>query len=441
MFLFPESSSSKEQQKSSCPKVYKIGLYKSKETQCQECPDPWETEENTCDNLEKISFSLTVSTETSSSEIIPIEIDKGRKKGLFSSNPESRAVLKQLRNKMEQKCPEEPWEINIYDNLPKESSDKPVFVPEFLGGLMSRSREDLEKVIPLIRRSVQQRTSISTSKRRKSITKQHLSAQTANVITEPEELITKKEVISNTVNGTFVNKTSHDEINVNPLTDLNSIYEREQMKNVPCYDEHITKSAQVDDGSSNNLRQEDNLISRTVNSINDKNSENNIYDSPTVNNTKPTVMSVHVHGDFLSFAEVNKFINALEVTQNGRYKDEANLFCETTYQKIPSNSNSTERDINQSITSNNNFFDISTSHIVTSKSLSKGEVKCKCSVSSGELHICKDNDIESQKKTNVLSQKIQRKHSFKRTYFKNWITYYVKNDPDLNDSSKNGSNK
>lgn len=402
--------------------MYKIGLYKSKGTQYKECSQLWTTKESGSDNLEKISFSLTVSSETLKSEMESIEVTKEEKKVFLPSNLESQAMMKQLRNKMEQKCPEESWEVSIYDNLSIKSSKAGVNVPEFIGGLMTRSCEQLEKVIPLIRKSVHKRSSVLPSYRKKSETEREETDQIKKIFAEEENAINKEDIINSPTNDTSPRRISQEQINIYSTTDYKA--ERVQLKKVNNKSEKI-------------LSQNDKIITKTK----VKNEEKNRYDS--TENKKPTVSSVHVHGDFLPLTKADKFLNVLEVSHNGRYVDEANLFCDTVHQRRFPYYTVTDKNIKEYLTEKMNLLDLSTSDIFTLKSLSKGDVKCKCSGSSGELHICKcENYIKSeQRRSKILPKKRKKTALKKRTYFNNWITYFVRNDQDLNDSSWNSSYK
>lgn len=116
--------------------------------------------------------------------------------------------------------------------------------------------------------------------------------------------------------------------------------------------------------------------------------------------------------------------NYLKLHLNGRYEDEAELFCPPSYPKyedIP-----TER--KQAYTA--------TIHTdTTTESSSEGEIKCHCSTSIGEIHLCRyARNIKARAqylkkhpekflryemgdpKVNVIGKKV---------YNSNWISYYV----------------
>ncbi|KAL1510046.1 hypothetical protein ABEB36_004702 [Hypothenemus hampei] len=140
----------------------------------------------------------------------------------------------------------------------------------------------------------------------------------------------------------------------------------------------------------------------------------------------------------------------LELSNNGRYKDEEDLFVQLPHTLIrePEPTNDIEVTLDKFKTIpkqqlKNYSQDMSHSDTVTSSnSVSEGEILCTHSVSNGEIHIChpqrplvrniltrKNNPQTFQSHSLVFKKfdlndpnlKIERK----RNYFNNWITYYV----------------
>lgn len=118
--------------------------------------------------------------------------------------------------------------------------------------------------------------------------------------------------------------------------------------------------------------------------------------------------------------------NYLKVDENGRYIDEANNFCAPCfpkYEDIPAHRK-------QKYVSH-----LHTNTSESSESLSEGEIKCRCSVSIGEIHRCKHANHNKKRaeyfkrhpeklirretgnpSSQILSQKV---------YYSNWVAYYV----------------
>lgn len=117
----------------------------------------------------------------------------------------------------------------------------------------------------------------------------------------------------------------------------------------------------------------------------------------------------------------------LRVHPNGRYEDEANYFCQLCHPNREDNQQRTR-------TVNPQQLHTDTSD-ASSETLSDGEVKCKCSVSVGEIHTCRyvkniRASVEYFKKhpeqlirheLRDPDLQIQRQ----RMYYSNWIAYYV----------------
>ncbi|XP_076252743.1 uncharacterized protein LOC143191481 isoform X3 [Rhynchophorus ferrugineus] len=171
---------------------------------------------------------------------------------------------------------------------------------------------------------------------------------------------------------------------------------------------------------------------------------------------------------------VNTFIKGLTlVTTNstndpnaGRYKDEANLFA-PNISLIPKRNH---RTVLSGISGNKHLDnprsklltlpkqlpryspDTSNSFSDTITTLSDGEIRCKHSISNGEVHLCntKYSSNGGRPKRNVLSRTYDfyeraRKHfefsdkkiivEERRNHFNNWVTYYIKAQERINDSS------
>lgn len=495
-FLFvldelPQTSQPVEEKVKS-PKVYNIGLYETKETQ-YETPSKSSTPKyEFSDSYEKISFSLTISSDSTDVESKSNLISKSElsmKKKSYVSKPENQAVLKQLRDKMEQKYPEKNKEYNIYEHLPAKTDDD-LNVPDFIGGLMEHHTETLQKVIPMIRQSVRRGTSftamgtvesklktpqesITTKKQFEHDSKAELRIPPEGTELKLETTLDQKQfeakqssaaaLSSGSATKTPKGTTSEQKRSVPSRTLFEPLKQRlEKQKNIakPTYstskDEHIRKQAEIimaqklDSEQSGMVVTEDPLAQPETHSfekkfVNDiaKTASNivNQEDSLSEDSSKQkfTVLSVHIHGDSPPLGVPPKYINALKVAKNGRYKDEAHLFCENYFQNIPCYSS---REKMKKNSFKENFLESSNSETITSKMLSKGEVNCHCSVSSGELHICKENNVVEKKQKNVITSRKKKPSVYsKRTYFNNWITYYVKNEPVINDSSWSSSNK
>ncbi|XP_030745559.1 uncharacterized protein LOC115874530 [Sitophilus oryzae] len=158
----------------------------------------------------------------------------------------------------------------------------------------------------------------------------------------------------------------------------------------------------------------------------------------------------------------------LQLAKNGRYKDEENLFAPTiSLLPTPSQQTYTKHDTHSirdkeiqrlrllAIARNRlrRFSpDTSNSDTITTNSLSEGEIRCKHSVSNGELHLCNTRPIKSVRlKRNILTNKYDLLSSRKwrhfdfcdptvtieerRNHFNNWVTYYIKQQERINDSS------
>ncbi|KAH1027107.1 hypothetical protein HUJ05_000675 [Dendroctonus ponderosae] len=147
----------------------------------------------------------------------------------------------------------------------------------------------------------------------------------------------------------------------------------------------------------------------------------------------------------------------LELGKNGRYRDEENLFAQVPHPKIvkpvkelkiPQRDQEIARPRPRHQL--HRFLpDTSNSETVTSNSLSEGEVRCKHSVSNGEIHPCRSRWPPRRQRTILTKRNFplplthHEAHNRgtlgkfnlddpklaieqRRNYFNNWVTYYVK---------------
>lgn len=149
------------------------------------------------------------------------------------------------------------------------------------------------------------------------------------------------------------------------------------------------------------------------------------------------VLPVQISGNFISRDQ--DFCNPLAQGENGRYKDEENLFREIEklrhkrkrleFFMKPRNKHTHPNPINSDTMS-------------TDKSISEGEVKCHCCISLGEVHRCRFQkhafDRSPRRSFELDGFKTVRQ---KRTYFNNCITYYVNDtSSSINNTSISTSN-
>lgn len=402
------------------------------------------------------------------------------KKKSYVTKPENQAVLKQLREKMEQKCPEKSREFNIYEHLPSQvPADSGLDVPDFISNLMDHKADTLQRVIPLIRQSVKRGTSISALGGVESKTKTPQEASSSRkqfefkkgpsahprippegtelnletpeaTLPEDKQYVTKESsAIKPEKYKTFEqNRSAHKRTMFEPVKKRIAKQKNTQKPTDKVSKDHIREQAEIimsqklDSEQSGMVVTQDPLVKSENHSFEKSLVHEVLKDASKIVNQGSTsseegskktftVLTVHVHGDSPPSAISPKYISALKVAKNGRYKDEADLFCENNYQEIPG---CVPQEKTKKNSFKENFLESSNSETVTSKLFSIGEVNCHCSVSSGELHICKESIDKKQKE--LKKKSIYRK----RTYFNNWITYYVKNEH-VNDSSWSSSNK
>lgn len=336
--------------------------------------------------------------------------------------------------------------------------------------MVTHSPETLQKVIPLIRQSVKCGTSLLAIE-----TKQKSSGEssfdTKSTLKTTEETTLKEKQPEGEQNSTAAltedavvqttTETAPDQKHsVSKPTLFKPLKKKE--KNMPkqtksiSKDEHTQKQADIIMAQKLDSEQSGMVVTEDPLQISAKyavskdfiddvvkdaarivNQEDSLADDDSINR-RFTVNTVHIHGDSPPIGLSPKYINALKVAKNGRYQDEANLFCENYYQEIPRRSPKEKKKKNSF---KENVLESSNSETITSQALSKGELKCHCSVSSGELHVCKENNVEEKAKNAITCRKKKSCAYRKRTYFNNWITYYVKNDHVINDSSWSSSNK
>nr|XP_023024398.1 uncharacterized protein LOC111512496 [Leptinotarsa decemlineata] len=167
-----------------------------------------------------------------------------------------------------------------------------------------------------------------------------------------------------------------------------------------------------------------------------------IDDERELNNHNYNVSPVLIQGDAMPrrYFEKPPERSPLHAEKNGRYRDEEDLFCESNCPKYEKLIHEKFRAVPASLYKSKLNLDSSNSDTITNSErvLSEGEVRCECSVSIGEFHACRRKRSPS---------KFRRPHSFlaeergaeirkRRTYFNNWVTYYLnKNTLPLHDSS------
>lgn len=406
------------------PKVYNIGLYKTAETQ-YEPPSEITNIDNT-DNYEVISFSLTVSTENSDTEsehnhATKSDVESSKKD--FTTKPENQAVLRQLRDKIEQKCPEKNKNYNIYDKLPQAAPDSKLSVPGYICDIMSHPPDTLKKVIPIIRGTVKQHASLTSNE------------EVLKTISAPETSFSEEVLFSKSLSK--ANKwTPSSELGVSEPTKE----EGQQNSDSKQASKLRTEQKPVTESDQNNVKDntldEDESISFEDYVIVSKDASSEEQDIK-----KYTVMTVQVHGDSIPLKSHSAQINVLEVAKNGRYKDEEHLFCENGSQEYTCNSPRGRLEDVCLHCQQEQYLQSSNSDTITTKTLSTGEIKCNCSVSSGEVHFHND-DMFFERKLKLLPSSKKKSYAIrKRTYFSNWVTYFVKNDNFVNDSSWSSSNK
>lgn len=379
---------------------------------------------------------MTVSTDETSDNEYKASTDERSlpKKVSYVPKPEGQAVLKQLKDRMEQKCPEKSREYDIYENLPTKVPDSKMSVPDFISVLMSRPPDTLKKVIPMIRRSVKQGSSFTGEGGKDEVPIETIIAPQSKNIEQEEESFSdlgqpiSKQLPTSESAGTFI-----EQVNISEQEKMVVAHKKNYSKTKIIFEQEPSSTTTIGRNQStsetNVSSQESSQKSKDTTSIKDESKRNPDSDSSKQNKNSDefTVMTVLVHGNTSPFGDTSKCINALEVARNGRYKDEADLFCENSYPQRPPYDSDGENYKKPSSNHKKNPVDSSNSDTITSKTLSTGEVKCHCSVSSGELHICRDPKHKTVRK--------KKKYAFKKkTYFNNWVTYYVTNDG-LNDSS------
>ncbi|KAG5890006.1 hypothetical protein JTB14_032629 [Gonioctena quinquepunctata] len=167
-----------------------------------------------------------------------------------------------------------------------------------------------------------------------------------------------------------------------------------------------------------------------------------------VSNHRYTAHPVQIQGDHVSairqFEKLPDFANAspLRIGKNGRYKDEENMFCESNAPKYENLLHKKFGNVSRDPYNSNLNLDSSNSDTIThtDRITSEGEVRCECSVSIGEMHPCKARGRFSSSRFKGQRPLVAEEHVFpfrrRRTYFNNWITYYMnRNVVSLNDSS------
>lgn len=445
MFKDRQKPSSKDDDN---PKIYKIGLYKSEGTQYDTVlkPSTFKEANENPDDYEKISFSLTISTDTSDTETEDTHVRQPSYQSHASTrqsyipNIEEQATLKQIKTKINDKIPQQSRDVDIYAKLSKTATDDEVAVPEFVSVLISRSPATLQKVIPMIRKSVKLRSSLfGTNTDSEDVNVSKKAVRHEDVISPAKEFseqilsIHAHEIVSKPGTSSSKQVKSHTKPEGKKRVSKPKTAEKNTI---------LTKDA-LRKKEEDNIKPDSNIISKSSTSNTEKDLKDPNNDSSKENKYSNdfSVMAVHVHGDSLLLSNPADYINALEVTQNGRYKDEATLFCQNDYPEYSpyySNREYTKMSLNYK----EMILDSSNSDTIASKTLSDGEVKCHCSVSSGELHRCKGNNVLEARQNTVLSRTKKKKYPYKkRSYFNNLVTYYIKNDHTVNDSSWPNSKK
>lgn len=168
----------------------------------------------------------------------------------------------------------------------------------------------------------------------------------------------------------------------------------------------------------------------------------------TDNKDQQEFVAMPVKADYLdlNFLKLKEsdYINPLEIGENGRYKDEEDLFCENLYPKYEDLLKKPTFEYTPCFTiksATNQLYvgsSASDTAVPSEKSSSDGEVQCSCSASNAELHHCKSPLKKLPTRNDIRGRAIRQK----KTYFNNVMTYYLNKDALLNDStSSNTSNK
>lgn len=343
------------------------------------------------EDYEKISFSLTLSSSASDSEK-PTDntIEQSTPQNFHvQTSTEKQATFRQLKEKFNQQHKEN--QVDIYENLPVSVSGEDVLcVPEFVSVLVSHPPDVLNKVIPMIRKS----RPLHFIKNAKNDRQQNATTSSHPDTLNADSIQTCKKIAK---------PTSDVKIS---LTELNHENVKELEKDIP--------NAQDQEKQMSLLRTKE------------RNRESKDKDDNF------TVMTLEMQGNTLKAEPLIIYPSALEIAQNGRYIDEADLFCENIYTNHAP-CESAKENVKKNVLPHN-IVDSSNSDSITSYSLSDGEVKCHCSVSSGEIHKCSKRDGSLFSKQNPIVTS-KPKHIVKKlNYFNNWVTYYVSND-EVNDSS------
>lgn len=394
LFLISETSLEEQltsDKQSSSPRLYNIGLYKSEGTQYERLSTSSEESDR---EYEKISFSLTVSSEASDDELelqshSELKTNEGLRKKSLGMRRESMAILKTLKEKMDLKLTGTPKGYDDFlDSLPEtESVDSALPVPQFISTLTDKRDETIRKLLPVLRKSVQT----------------HISQ---NMISNQDEIAAAEPKDSNSITDQVQNKMELKQ----KLND--------EEKNISDV-ENNSKSKKASSSSNGTSEYKNGRASTNSN----QHSENF------------TVLPVScAHGDSLYLKNDSEYINALEIAQNGRYKDEAELFCERSV-PVPPEYFSRNGTFNKHLGDHiGHDLSSSKSDVTTVTSLSAGEVTCQCSVSNGEIHSCAGQLVLDSKEKSLFSHKKKNDCAFmKTTYFNNWLTFYVQNDRRLND--------
>ncbi|XP_050300456.1 uncharacterized protein LOC126738979 isoform X2 [Anthonomus grandis grandis] len=216
------------------------------------------------------------------------------------------------------------------------------------------------------------------------------------------------------------------------------------------------------------------------------------YNSPKSENTDKTINYVFTHNE----NNLESLRSHLELAENGRYKDEQDLFTQIPYpisteqsKKIDLLYQQTKNALHDSrpplhfnhldeeVKRDKYAFiprrklkkyspDQSNSDTVTSTSLSEGEIGCRHTISIGEVHVCRHRPQCPKARKRVLnrgnltlspssatprpylSRQLPKKFDLndpsvsieqRRTYFNNWVTYYVKPQEVYQSSTSNFS--